>query len=1100
MLDTIKILIEDVIQNPAVVLDENGNLLLQNSKSREFNFNCPIGNNFVNSISVSGKKEIKMLIDSALENSETLENKVELNYKNQILLWQVKVTKLLLDAKRYLLINFLPSKEDTEKSVLTLMFNEAEISEYLELEYISSILSKLKSSFPFTFIGRQKFLHDIDLIDEQIWIKDKEGKFLFVNKNFLELHNMKLNQIQNKTARDLFNSADAEIINIVDRYLMKTQKSVVFSLNVQKDSDASVKFIQIPLIDIDKNIVVIAGFSIKKSTIKDNDKNKIDFEKLLNLAEENSFIINHEKQLERYSASFSEILQKIYSQKFEEAFQKFDYEYLSKGINLLINSFQEKFLKENVISYENYSYDLLIRKILDGNNLIGFLGTIREKTIFKQQESEKEKMYDIIIHSSPQPIFMYDAENLKFLDVNQAALKMYGYLREEFLEMDLTDLYLPEDVQTIIENSAGNIISSDFSGPCRHKHKNGNIFFVEISKTVIEFSGRKAFFTIIRDVTKQIKNESALKRYEFALSNSAEIMISTDSDGFITDASEAAMSFFNFAKSDLNTKSFLSLIGDEDRAKINSEIFHSNINEVINIRAQLRIIDSPSQRGEIIAKPIMGFNKSIESFSIIIKPEKKPDIIIQKIPESSNISGLDASFLSNLFHELLTPINVMIGFIQDITESIENPTREQQESIDIIKENQQSLMQIIDNAIEFSNIEQNKIELNSERILFIDLLEGIEESIRKIARNKRVDFNYGKISSSLKFSNDKQRISTLISLLTRFGIQVTKKEKIFLSAYQKDDDKWIVSIRDDRNNISDELLESMQRILHDDENDLKHSFGISRFTIRLFRKLIVLLGGTPEIPKKYGEALEFGIVFPYDVSFEKLETSVEEIKPQPEFKAQVVEKLPLEVETKTNVIENKINIITEVKDEKKTEISLAQEEAVVEKDKAEETVQQAKPVFKDEEKVIASVTEIKNQPVINEVEIPIEKTKISLRDLSCLYIEDQVDSQILFKVQMKELKSIDFAPSFEKAIPLLQTKQFDFIVVDINLQGEYNGLDAMRAIQKMKGYEKIPIIAVTAYVLPGDRDRFIKAGFTNFITKPILKDKMENVLKLIFEK
>ena len=99
---------------------------------------------------------------------------------------------------------------------------------------------------------------------------------------------------------------------------------------------------------------------------------------------------------------------------------------------------------------------------------------------------------------------------------------------------------------------------------------------------------------------------------------------------------------------------------------------------------------------------------------------------------------------------------------------------------------------------------------------------------------------------------------------------------------------------------------------------------------------------------------------------------------------------------------------------------------------------------------------------------------------------------------MKDLKLIDFAPSFEKAIPLLQANKYDFIVMDINLQGEYNGLDALRAIQKMKGFEKMPIIAVTAYVLPGDRDRFIKAGFSNFITKPILKDKMENILKQIF--
>jgi CheY-like chemotaxis protein len=99
---------------------------------------------------------------------------------------------------------------------------------------------------------------------------------------------------------------------------------------------------------------------------------------------------------------------------------------------------------------------------------------------------------------------------------------------------------------------------------------------------------------------------------------------------------------------------------------------------------------------------------------------------------------------------------------------------------------------------------------------------------------------------------------------------------------------------------------------------------------------------------------------------------------------------------------------------------------------------------------------------------------------------------------MKDLKSIEFANSFEKALPLLQARKYDFIIMDINLQGEYNGLDALRAIQKMENYKDVPIIAVTAYVLPGDRERFITAGFTDFISKPILRDKLESVLNNIF--
>jgi PAS domain S-box-containing protein len=1094
MINTIKILLEEIIPNPSVVLDEKGNLLYANTNSKGFNFNCAAGNNFINTITISGKKELSELVAMATESNQPQEKTIELNFESKISMWNVKVSPLMLDNQNFVLVNFFESKDNNETSALTLAFNESEIKKYLEQDYIVSVLSKLKSSFPFTFIGRQRFLHDIDALEQVVWVRDSKGMFVLANRKFLSLHNLKLSQIQNKTTKDLFVSSDSEIFNVVDRYLMKTRKSIAFTLNIHAEKEEQMKFIQIPLMDIDKNIVAIVGISVKDEIqIAQEIEKVIDYGKIAPLTEEYSFVINTENKLENYSKAFSELLKQVYSSEFDEAYNEFEKDYASKGINLLINSFQEKFVKENVINIENYTYDLHLSKIVNENELIGYFGFLKEKAKLNQQKNENEKMYDLIIHSIPQPMYIYDAENLKFLDVNQAALKMYGYLREEFLELDLTDLYTPEDIQTLIETSSDRNVTSDFIGPCRHKHKNGNIFLVEISKTLIEFAGKKAYFNIIKDITKQTANETLLKQYSFAFRNSEDLLISTDRDGFINEASDSALSYFQFSKSDFGSKSFLSLIGDEDRAKINAEIFHSNVKDVITIKSKLRKPNETNAIGEIIAQPVVGFDRQTESFIIIIRPEKKQEVIVQKVQETQAASGLDASFLSNLFHELLTPINVMIGFIQDITENIEHPTKEQQESIDIIKENQQMLMQIIDNAVEFSNIEQNKIELSAEKILFIDLLEGIEESIRKIARNKRVDFNYGKISSSLKFSSDKQRISTLISLLTRFGIQVTKKDKIYLSAYQKDDEKWIVSVRDDRNNISDDLLKNMQRILTDDENDLKHTFGISRFTIRLFRKLIILLGGIPEIPKKYGEALEFGLVFPYEISFEEIRKTEEEIE-----LAEPVQPEEKPVEVKQEVIQQQTII-----EEKKTEVVQPAQLSVADENKVDEKIaEQPQAVFKQVEKIVSSIQEkekTEEPKPVEKVEIKEpEKPKLALNELSCLYLEDQIDSQILFKVQMKDLKLIDFAPSFEKAIPLLQANKYDFIVMDINLQGEYNGLDALRAIQKMKGFEKMPVIAVTAYVLPGDRDRFIRAGFSNFITKPILKDKMENILKQIF--
>ncbi len=70
--------------------------------------------------------------------------------------------------------------------------------------------------------------------------------------------------------------------------------------------------------------------------------------------------------------------------------------------------------------------------------------------------------------------------------------------------------------------------------------------------------------------------------------------------------------------------------------------------------------------------------------------------------------------------------------------------------------------------------------------------------------------------------------------------------------------------------------------------------------------------------------------------------------------------------------------------------------------------------------------------------------------------------------------------------------------MDINLQGEYNGLDALKIVHRMPGLELVPIIAVTAYVLPGDREKFIATGFNDFISKPIFREKLVESLQKIF--
>jgi len=72
--------------------------------------------------------------------------------------------------------------------------------------------------------------------------------------------------------------------------------------------------------------------------------------------------------------------------------------------------------------------------------------------------------------------------------------------------------------------------------------------------------------------------------------------------------------------------------------------------------------------------------------------------------------------------------------------------------------------------------------------------------------------------------------------------------------------------------------------------------------------------------------------------------------------------------------------------------------------------------------------------------------------------------------------------------------------VDINLGIGIDGVETMRRIREIPGYKDAPIIAVTAYVMSGDKEKFLQSGFSDYIPKPYLKDsfleKIRTVLRI----
>ncbi|MDZ7996167.1 MAG: PAS domain S-box protein [Nostoc sp. EfeVER01] len=167
-------------------------------------------------------------------------------------------------------------------------------------------------------------------------------------------------------------------------------------------------------------------------------------------------------------------------------------------------------------------------------------------------ENESQRSFNLLFSKNPNPMWVYNQNNLQFLDVNEAAVFHYGYSREEFLQMRITDIRPSEDVPLLLEYLRQKHSTLDFTGRWRHQRKDGQIIDVEIFTQTIDYSSYKARLVHIRDITEHKQIERTLQQSEARFRVISEaipvpFIISRVSDGLILYANTELLQTFQFS-------------------------------------------------------------------------------------------------------------------------------------------------------------------------------------------------------------------------------------------------------------------------------------------------------------------------------------------------------------------------------------------------------------------------------------------------------------------------------------------------------------------------------------------------------------------------
>ncbi len=184
-----------------------------------------------------------------------------------------------------------------------------------------------------------------------------------------------------------------------------------------------------------------------------------------------------------------------------------------------------------------------------------------------------ERNYRLLFDGHPSPMWVYDVETLRFLEVNEAALKVYGFAREEFLAMTVEDIR-PREQRAAFKAAMAELDGDrrlNTSGVWQHMRRDGRIIDVEITSQAHIFGERKARVVLAVDVTERLAAERAVRHLAAIVEGSHEAIIGRTLDGVVTSWNGGAEELFGYRAEEMIGRS-VALVhrdGDSELAPIN---------------------------------------------------------------------------------------------------------------------------------------------------------------------------------------------------------------------------------------------------------------------------------------------------------------------------------------------------------------------------------------------------------------------------------------------------------------------------------------------------------------------------------------------------
>lgn len=543
--------------------------------------------------------------------------------------------------------------------------------------------------------------------------------------------------------------------------------------------------------------------------------------------------------------------------------------------------------------------------------------------------------------------------------------------------------------------------------------------------------------------------------------------------------------------------------------------------------------DYDSKERKINLHTSQGTDLAYELLEQIIDQTKRDKISAQEASEAKSM------FLANMSHEIRTPLNGIVGFTELLKDS--GLQEEQREFVDIIEKSSENLLEIINNILDLSKIESNKLEI--EHIAFNPIAE-FESAVEVYAvRASEKHINLGCfIDPSLEFplKGDPTKLKEVIINLLSNAVKFTNNagsinvniRRVNSSEIGKTRVKF--EIQDSGIGVTSEQKSKIFEAFSQADTSITRKYGGTGLGLTISSNFVELMGGKLDLDSKVGE----GTTFFFTIDFEEVETLNEssqgsfntlkalilsdsvKLKKQDKYLREYLDyygvgyttfkdisKIEiLQKETNYNLLFVDYDYVNE--DSLRELAKFPQELIVLTKSNLMKRIDSLGfNIFKIlYEPIHASKIKqaLENYVLLNSATQVVKKQSRKKFDLNkskfvadVLVAEDNIINQKLIKRTLEDLGlNVTIANNGLDAFQKRKDGKFDLIFMDIQMPF----LDGVEATSEILEWEHdykqphTPIVALTANALKGDREKFLAAGLDEYTTKPLVRAEIISVL------